>query len=25
VAAQQDFLTKSHVGKLVLIPPQDDQ
>jgi NADPH:quinone reductase-like Zn-dependent oxidoreductase len=25
VAAQQDFLAKSHVGKLVLIPPQDDQ
>ena len=24
VAAQQDFLAKSYVGKLVLIPPQDD-
>lgn len=25
VTAQQDFLAKSHVGKLVLIPPQDDR
>ena len=24
VVAQQDFLAKSFVGKLVLIPPQDD-
>jgi NADPH:quinone reductase-like Zn-dependent oxidoreductase len=25
VIAQEDFLSKSHVGKLVLIPPQDDR